>query len=65
MNFIRQKLGRFRIRLFSMVGSVFFFRRSDPDPVFLEGRIRIRLNSTRIRNPVDWYESVLIKPNKS
>ena len=40
--------GRIRF-VFSGIGTVGFFRRSDPDPVFIEGRIRVK--SSRIRKP--------------
>ena len=46
ISYIEKKytLGRIRFR--------FFFRGSDPDPVFfIEGRICIRVNHNRIRNP--------------
>ena len=36
--------GRIQIR-------VFFYHRSEPDPVFLEYRIQIRVKPNRIRNP--------------
>ena len=32
----------------------FFYRRSDPDPAFLEGRSRIRLFFSKIR-PTKWH----------
>ena len=28
-----------------------FLQRLDPDPIFIEGRIRIRVNYAQIRNP--------------
>ena len=41
-----------KIALVSRVVDLDVFLGSDPDPVFLKGRIRIRVKLTRIRNPV-------------
>ena len=50
---IRLKLGLIRLRFFRIgPGAVFSLRPDlDPDLVFVEGRIQIRVHSSRTRNP--------------